>query len=107
MGRTEGYISLTLKFYREQGRWVGECQELGTSTYGRSLPETKKQLVELVGLHINTLEDVGERQRFFKENGIKFHLNKPQMGVINLPYETKLDVFISQYLQKIPANSTC
>jgi hypothetical protein len=98
-----GYIILTLKFHKEARNWIGECQELGTSTYNRSLYELKKQLAELVCLQLDALEDVGEAQRFFKDNGIQFHREKPTIGTIEIPFNDKSDTFFTSYLQKIPA----
>jgi hypothetical protein len=46
---------------------------LGTSTYGRVFERVHDELVELVGLHLDELDDVGERARFFEENGIKIY----------------------------------
>jgi predicted RNase H-like HicB family nuclease len=96
-----GYIILTLKFKRENKRWTACCEELGTATYGRSLPEADKRLKEAVKLHIQTLEDVGERQRFFKENGIKFYTARPTERVdVCLPLND--DVFIEPHVQAVP-----
>ncbi len=72
------YIALSLSFYQEEGRWLARCEELGTSTYGDSLPEAEANLKEAVLLHLNTLEDVGERERFLKENKIPLHDKRPK-----------------------------
>lgn len=98
-----GYIILTLKFHREAPNWVGECQELGTSTYHRSIYELKKQLVELVCLQLDALEDAGEAQKFFEANGIEFHREKPTIKTIEIPVSDTSDTFFTPYLQKIPA----
>jgi hypothetical protein len=96
-----GYIVLTLKFKKENKRWTAYCEELGTASYGRSLPEADKRLKEAVKLHIQTLEDVGERQRFFKENGIKFYTARPTEKIkYNLPLND--DVFIEPHVQAVP-----
>lgn len=78
-----GYIALTCEFYREGSKWVANCLELGTSTFGRSLPDAKKKLDEAIELHLNTLEKVGERKRFFSENKIVFHHARPR--AMNIP----------------------
>lgn len=70
--KTEAYIIVTLSFYKEGNRWVGLCKELGTSTFGRSIQEANNRLIEAVELHLNTLEEVGERKRFFQEHNITF-----------------------------------
>jgi predicted RNase H-like HicB family nuclease len=73
----KGYIILTYEFHKEEKKWVGLCEELGTSTFGRSLKEAEDRLNEAVDLHVHTLEDVGEVERFFKEHDIKLHTTKP------------------------------
>ena len=66
-------IILTMSFSEENGVWYGKCEELGTSTFGDSFEEVKKEIAELITLHLNTLEKLGEREKFFKENGIKVY----------------------------------
>lgn len=68
---TAGYVVLTFKFHKLGKRWTAQCEELGTATFGRSLYEAGKKLREAVLLHLNTLEEVGERERFFQEHGIE------------------------------------
>lgn len=63
-------VALTLRFRRERRCWTGECVELGTATYGRTLRQTRDELVELVALHLVTLEAIGERERFFRTHGL-------------------------------------
>jgi predicted RNase H-like HicB family nuclease len=80
-----GYIQLTMKLYKDKdGRWVGECVELGTSNYGDTIEEAEEQLDESVQLHLNTLEMLGERDRFFQENNIKVYKSKNQEIDVNL-----------------------
>lgn len=97
-----GYIVVTFEFRREGRRWVAYCEELGTATFGRSIPEAEKKLEEAVLLHLNTLEDVGERTRFFKEHSIKFHHGKPIKDVkIRAPI--RRETFYRPHIQPIPA----
>ena len=101
---TEGYVVLTYQFQKEGRRWLARCEELGTSVFGRSLPEAERILDEATGLHLNTLEDIGERERFLKENNIPFHKVKPKNDVtICIPL--KQDVFVHPHVQHIPALS--
>ncbi|MCK9527017.1 MAG: hypothetical protein WC075_02910 [Dehalococcoidales bacterium] len=104
---TTGYISLTLEFQKDGRRWVGVCQELGTSTYSRSLSEAEKQLRGAVCMHLNTLEELGERDRFFKENKIKIHAIKPKRDTINIPSEIGENTYFRPYIQEIPLASVC
>lgn len=65
------YVRLTTIFVQEEdGRWTAECKELGTATFGDTFEEAKKDLDEAIELHLNTLTEVGEIERFFRENGI-------------------------------------
>ena len=64
------YVALTLSFEREGDVWVGVCLELGTSTYADTLEACEDELRELVAEHIDVLEEIGERDRFFQEWGI-------------------------------------
>lgn len=100
----KGYIILTHTFQKEGRRWLARCEELGTSVFGRSLPEAERILDEAIGLHLNTLEDIGERERFFKEHDIPFHSVKPKHDVtVRIPL--RQDVFIHSHIQCIPALS--
>jgi predicted RNase H-like HicB family nuclease len=75
--RVKGYIIVSLVFKREGRCWTGRCPELGTATYGSTVDEVSEALREAIMLQLNTLEDVGECERFLKENNIKFYRQKP------------------------------
>ncbi len=97
------YIVLTFRFERVDRRWLARCEELGTSTFGRSLTEAQGRLTEAVWLHLNTLEDVGERERFFKEHGILFHHAKPPRSVDLSKVPVNEQIFIQPHVQRLPA----
>ena len=97
--KPDAYIIVTFLFYKEENRWVGQCKELGTSTFGRSIQQTLERLNEAVGLHLNTLEQVGERERFFREHNITLHPHKPQGEEIRVPFEP--DAFVRSYIYPI------
>jgi predicted RNase H-like HicB family nuclease len=68
------HILLTVTFTEEKDKtWIANCEELGTSTFGDSFEEVKEEINELIILHLNTLEKLGERKKFFKENGITLY----------------------------------
>lgn len=81
--RTSGsaFVILTFEFHKEGHLWVGRCRELGTVTDGRSLEKVEAELVELVLLHVSALEEVGERERFFREHRIKLYTTDPPTEV--------------------------
>jgi len=100
---TSGYVVLTYRFDKEGRRYNAYCEELGTATFGRSLNEAKARLQEAILLHLNTLEDLGEREKFFHENNIKFLKSRPR--TVNMRIPTKGDFFIQASIQRIPALS--
>jgi predicted RNase H-like HicB family nuclease len=97
-----GYVVLTLKFQKQGRRWTALCEELGTATFGRSLPEADQRLKEAILLHLNTLEDVGERERFFKEHHIQLYQEKPRDNIsVRLPVNR--EIFVQPLVQAVPA----
>jgi predicted RNase H-like HicB family nuclease len=90
----QGYVILTCKFRKEGKQWVGLCEELGTSAFASTFEEVQERLKEAISLHLNTLERVGERARFFKENNIKLYAAKPREPVCRT-VEAVSDSFIA------------
>ncbi|MDI6778740.1 MAG: type II toxin-antitoxin system HicB family antitoxin [Bacteroidota bacterium] len=86
------FIVITVQYKEEKdGRWTAECKEFGTATFGDSLEEAKQNILEAVELHINTLEEVGECERFLKENNIKVYPHPPKAEVsINAPIDANI-----------------
>ena len=98
--KSEGYIILTFEFGKEGRRWTAYCRELGTATFGRSLKEAESRLEEAVTLHLSTLEEVGEKERFFEEHSIEFYTVKPELDVsITLPVSTA--TYTRPYVQPV------
>lgn len=87
------YVRLTVVFEKQNDdRWTANCKELGTATFGESFQDAVEKIEEAICLHLNTLEEVGERERFLKENNIALH-NEPTSSVrIYVP--TKRNVFV-------------
>ncbi|MDZ4713765.1 MAG: hypothetical protein SGI89_15770 [bacterium] len=68
------YILLTITIFNEldnENSWIARCNELGTSTFGDSFDEVAREIQDLILLHLNSLEETGERLAFFKENSIE------------------------------------
>lgn len=83
------FIELTLIFKQEENLWTAECEELGTAAFGDTFEEAHEALEDLVTLHLNTLEDVGECDRFMKEQGIKIHRTYPKRtSLLDIPIGT-------------------
>lgn len=73
MGTVAGRVILTLQYSREGENWVGICQELSTSTFADTLEHCQQELNELVIEHLNVLEEIGQRERFFHDWGIELY----------------------------------
>ena len=71
MNPGDRYISVTFNIREEAGMFAAECVELGTATCGDTFEEARKNLIDAIGLHLNTLEEVGERPRAFRDKGIR------------------------------------
>ncbi len=76
--KPDGYIELTLRLVQEGEHWTAECVELGTATFADSLAGAFEAVDELVTLHLNALEDVGECRAFLREHGITLHKHQPK-----------------------------
>ncbi|MFQ5864556.1 MAG: type II toxin-antitoxin system HicB family antitoxin [bacterium] len=88
---TQYYSRLTVIFEKQDdGRWTATCGELGTATFGNSLQDAQNKIGEAICLHLNTLEDVGERERFLKENNITLYDKSPKSVRINVPTDPRI-----------------
>lgn len=89
----KGYVVLTMKYEREGNKWVGTCVELGTSTYENTLKQVIESLDALVLEHLNVLEELGARERFFTKWGIQFHAahEKGSKGSIESHFRQQFD----------------
>lgn len=61
-------VILTFELQEEDGRWLGECIELGTAAFANSLPEVRKELMEAVLLQLNEMEALGFVESFLREH---------------------------------------
>ena len=84
--RREGYIIVTVEFLQEDGQWVGRCLELGTATCADTLDEVHEAMIEALELHLNALEETGERARFFRKHGIRIYSTPPERKETHVPF---------------------
>ena len=75
------FVVLTLEFWQEDGQWLGRCRELGTATFAATLEQVRAELDDLVTLHLNGLEDIGEAERVLKERGVKLYSDEAPPSV--------------------------
>jgi predicted RNase H-like HicB family nuclease len=100
-----GYIVLTFKFRKGKNGWSGLCEELGTAVDGKTLQETEDLLKELVGLHLASLEEIGERERFFKEHHIELHHRRPT-GTVSVHIPVNGDTLTSSHVHELTGISS-
>ena len=67
----ERYIRLTLQIVAEDDGYVSRCLELGTASCGDTVEEALLNIKDCVEVYLETIEEMGERQRIFKKRGIK------------------------------------
>jgi predicted RNase H-like HicB family nuclease len=96
----EGYIILTFQFHKEGKKWVAFCEELGTSTFGRSIQESEKRLEEAVELHLDTLNEAGECENFFKEHNIVVQYLEPGES-INVSIPLNKSIYSRPHIQSL------
>ncbi len=94
----KAYVILTLKFHKEGRKWVALCEELGTSTFAPTLAEAQKRIQDAISCHLNALEEVGERARFFAENNIKMAYSVPREMTAKFKCPQDRDTFAMPYI---------
>lgn len=94
-----GYVVLTLKFRKEGDKWTARCVELGTAMFAGTLEEAEERIKEAITLHLNTLEDVGERDRFFEEHHITYHPHRPR--TIRVPTTSDERTYYQAYIPRV------
>ena len=99
---TKKHIQLTIILQKENdGRWTAECQELGTATFGYSIEDAQNKIEEAICLHVEGLQETGELERFFRENGIIIRTQKPPKS-IKVDAPTAPYTFVHAIVQPVP-----
>lgn len=76
----DGYITLTLSIEEEDGGYVSRCPELGVASCGDTLDEALHNIEEATLLYLDTIEEMGERERIFRERGIHIMPGGPRVA---------------------------
>ena len=66
-----GFIRLTGIVEKEGDVYLAYCKELGTITCGDTIKEAKANLLDALEVYIDGLEEIGERDRVFREKGVR------------------------------------
>jgi predicted RNase H-like HicB family nuclease len=99
------YIRLTAIVEREGRKWVAHCQELGTATHAATLEGALGRLKEAIELHLATLEDVGELQRFLDQQQITVFSYRPKNRFRFTVGRMPTNAVASPLIQKLPGHS--
>ena len=77
MKSNKEFIVLTIVINKEEDTYTAECLELGTAAFGETEKEARDAVEDLITLQLSTLEEVGERDRFFEEHEIEIFPDAP------------------------------
>ena len=61
---------LTVSFRTQDGEWMGECLELGTTAVADTLEEVRQRLNEAISLQINEMDRVGCAREILADRGV-------------------------------------
>lgn len=76
-GATGLTVPLTIAIWREDDHWLSECVELGVGSFGSDPQDAAEQAMDAVCSYLNTLEELGERERVFAEKSISVYTGSP------------------------------
>lgn len=66
-------IVLTGVLWPEDDQWVAQCIELDIATSGKTADDAHEELVDAIAAYVNTLDELGERERIFARAGIAMY----------------------------------
>ena len=89
---TANYISVEVVVTKEGNQYSSWCPELDIASCGDSPENAIRNLGDALKLYVDTLEEEGERERVFKERGVR--LVAADEPVIP-------SSFVTQYRQKV------
>ena len=75
-----GTILLTEVVEQEGDQFAVQCPELGIASCGDSIEEAFANIREAIALHLNVLEELGDRERVFRERGIEISYEVVDVG---------------------------
>ncbi len=75
--RSQLVVELTGVVWPEGTQWVSQCIEFDISSFGASPGDAIEELKDAVCSYLNTIEDLGERERVFEERGVPVYQQLP------------------------------
>lgn len=55
---------------KEEGGYSSVCKKLGIASCGDDINEALENLVEAIDVHLETLRDIGQLEKFLKDKGV-------------------------------------
>ena len=77
VGETTLFVPLSIAIWHEEGKWLSECIELGIGSFGDNPDDAAEEAMDAVTSYLNTLEELGERDRVFAEKSILTYMAIP------------------------------
>jgi predicted RNase H-like HicB family nuclease len=97
-------IRVTYVVQKEDGQYAAYCRELGTASCGRTVEEAFTNLHEAIWVHLNAIDEAGERDRWFEERGIQVLAAGDEPEEITLHIQLPRGAFATTDDVLIPAN---
>jgi predicted RNase H-like HicB family nuclease len=72
------YIIVTYIVKPDEDQYAAYCPELGTASCGDTIEEALDNIKDAVSLHIETLKELGDLERFLAGRGVKPLLRYPR-----------------------------
>ena len=80
--------NVTIAVWQEGVHWVSECLEFGVGSFGPSADKAAEEAMDALCSYLNTLEELGERDRIFRERSIVTYVTEPlEFSLAKLPTE--------------------
>lgn len=70
------YVPLTVAVWPEGDVWVSRVLELDIASFGDTPDDAADEAMDAVASYVNTLENLGDRERIFRERSIEV-LDRP------------------------------
>ena len=81
-------IPLTVAVWPEGDEWVSQCIELDIASAGRTADEAADECMDAVCSYLNTLEELGERERVFADRAIPvYEVTPARVRLADIPRE--------------------
>ena len=100
-----GYIMLTSMTKPEDNGFVSLCLELDVSGFGDTIESALSDLNDAIWVQLNGLEEIGEREREFKERGIKI-LQEEDAAFDRASLVDRYSSSLNKYLDYLPSQGS-